>query len=419
MNIRKSCFLAAIFCLIFFAQACSQTLSATPRRSVSAGTRTPSSADAPILIETEAPTAAAEVVVPHNAPVVVYVKGGNLWLWGTANTPKQLTRSGQDSSPKISDDAQVITFIRDGRLWAIDSSGANERLLVSSVSQPSQFDFAPHTHEVYFNTTTLTDNFPLLHDNLIRVNADSRELRLLLDDAQGGRKFIFSPNGKKIALPRNDKINIVNLDGGGLKTVFTFPPIMMYSEIAYIPEIVWLPDSSGFKTVIPAQDQLADPTAQTRFMFISADGTIVARLAEFNASPAFANRPFISPDGSKVLYTKAQGTDLELHIIDASTADQTYFSHAADTFGILGWAPDSAHIVYWADHRSLLWLGPQQSGAVELSDVPKAEDVIWVDAQHYFFVTDTRELRFRALGQPSILMDDGLSESAFDFTTLH
>jgi hypothetical protein len=83
----------------------------------------------------------------------------------------------------------------------------------------------------------------------------------------------------------------------------------------------------------------------------------------------------------------------------------------------LGWTPDSVHIVYWRDDRRQLWLGPQANGP-ELSDATFAENLTWVDAQHYLFVKDG-QLRFRTLGQPSVVVDDGLSESAFDFTTLH
>ena len=359
---------------------------------------------------------------------IVYSAGGNIRL-SDGTTSKPLTSSGLDSTPKISDDGLVVAFTRSGELWAVNSDGKNERLLASAsalaalphgssdLAQPRQFDFAPHSHDVYFNTIVLGDPFSMPEYNLVKVNADSTALQALLDGSQGGGQFVFSPDGKKIALPRNDKINVVNADGAGLKTVFTFPFVMMYSEISYIPDIAWLPDGSGFKTVIPAQDQLGDASAPTRLMFIPADGGPAAQLAEFVASPAFANRPSISPDGSKVLYTKAQGANLELHVIDASTADQMYFWHDANNFGILGWAPDSTHVMYWLDDNRRAWLGPQPNDAIPLSDVTFASEVTWVDSRRYLFINEA-ELRLRALGQPSILIDGNLSESVFDFTLL-
>ncbi|MGC1376356.1 MAG: hypothetical protein WA821_09040 [Anaerolineales bacterium] len=362
---------------------------------------------------------------------MTYAKDGNIWLVDASALPKRLTNTGRDSAPKISDDGLVVAFLRGGEMWAIGANGDHERLLASAHDLASlsrsgsptvwtrQFDFAPHSHVVYLNIEFATVSIPGPEYNLARVNADSPALQALLDASQGGGQFIFSPDGAKIALPRNDKINVVNADGAGLKTVFTFPPVMMYSEFNYIPDVVWLPDGSGFKTVIPAQDPLGNPSSPTRFMFIPADGGPAAQLAEFVASPAFSSRPVISPDGARVLYTKTRGTNLELHIIDASTADQMYFSHAADTFGILGWAPDSTHVLYWLDDRNLVWLGPQQSDAILLSDAPGADNFAWVDTHSYLFVAHAWELRFCVLGQPSILIDDGLSDSAFDFTTLH
>lgn len=377
-----------------------------------------------------APSVATQITAPGSPLRVTYAKDGNIWLWDASAPPKRLTRTGWDSAPKISDDGLMVAFLRNGELWAVNSDGNNQRVLASASElaslphgssnpvRPRQFDFAPYSHDVYLNTDLVGDPFSVPEYNLIRVNADSPSFQALLDAGQGGGQFIFSPDGAKIALPRNDKINVVNADGTGLKTVFAFPAVMMYSESSYIPDALWLPDGSGFKTVIPAQDQLGNPSAPTRFMFIPADGGQAAQLAEFVASPAFANPPVISPDGAKVLYTKAQGANLELHIIDASTADQMYFRHAADTFGILGWASDSIHVVYWLDDSRRAWLGPQENDAIPLSDVTFAANIAWVDSQRYLFLNES-ELRLRRLGQPSILIDDNLSESAFDFTLAH
>jgi hypothetical protein len=387
----------------------------------------------PTLVETATFTA-TQTAAPENPLRVTYTKGGSIWFWDAAAPPKQLTSSGQDSAPRISDDGLVIAFVRNGELWAVDTDGGNERVLASASALsalqpgssipvlPRQFDFAPYSHDVYLNIAIIGDPY-VPEYNLARVNADSPSLQALLNADQGGGQFVFSPDGTKVALPRNDKINVVNADGTGLKTVFTFPRVAYRhgdGPATYIPDIAWLPDGSGFKTVIPPQDQLGNPSALTRFMFILADGGPAAKLAEFVASPAFASRPVISPDGAKVLYTKAQGANLELHIIDASTADQMYFSRAANKFGILGWTPDSTHIVYWLDDSHRAWLGPQDNLAVPLSDVTFAEHVTWIDSQRYLFINGL-ELRLRILGQPSILIDSNLnlSENAFDFTLVH
>jgi hypothetical protein len=357
---------------------------------------------------------------------VVYAKSGGIWLWdGTG--PRQLTGSGQDSDPKISDDGLVIAFRRSGELWAINTDGTGERVLASSnmlAALPHTytgkmeirgFDFAPQTHTVYFNTLVTGDVYPAPLSDLEMVNADSPSVKLLLNDGDGGDQFVFSPDGSKIALLQSQKINTANADGTNLKTVFTFPLVLLYSEQSYIPQIVWMPDSSGFKTVIPAEDGMNRPSDPARFYYISADGGPAAQLAEFVAWPAFQDRPYISPDGSKVLYVKPQGANIELHVIDASTADQMYFWHAANSFGLRGWAPDSVGVVYWIDDTRRTWLGSQAGTAVPLSDVTFADNVTWVGANRYLFMNES-ELRIRSLGHPSIVIDTGV-DGGFDFSS--
>lgn len=379
---------------------------------------------------TPAPTAGQTAVATELPAIasgmrVVYAKSGNIRLW-ERGAPKQLTNSGQDSEPKISDDGTVVIFRRSGELWAVNADGTNERVLAASDAlaalphtyagkmQVRRFDFSPKTHTVYFNTLVAGDTFPAPLYDLEMVDADAPVVKLFLNDGQGGDEFTFSPDGSKIALAQNEKINTAHADGSNLKTVFTFPPVSLYSEQNYIPQIVWMPDSSGFKTVIPAQDGMNRPSDPTRFYYIPADGGPPAQLAEFVAWPAFEDRPYISPDGAKVLYVRPQGANLELHVIDAGTADRMYFFYATGNFGILGWAPDSTHVIYWIDDKRRAWMSAPDDPAIPLSDVTFAGQVTWVDENHYLFMNES-ELRMRTPGQPSILIDSEVEDS-FDFS---
>ncbi len=425
-----------VFILIVMALACSLAPASTSQDGGTPGSDTIATLVALQLTTvaqstTSSPTTAETPVASQpsgtgNTLQVVYSQSGNIRLWDGIG-PKQLTASGLDSAPKISDDGAVVAFRRNGELWAVNADGTDERVLASAGAlaalphtEPGGplelrlFDFAPHSHDVYFNTTLVSDPFSVPQYDLVKVNADNPVVQPLLNGDQGGYEFTFSPDGTKIALTRSDKINLVNADGSGLKTVFTFPLVMMYSEVSYTPQVVWLPDASGFKTVIPASDALGNPAAPTRFMFVPADGSQAAQLAEFVAAPAFADRPYISPDGAKVLYAKPQGANLELHVIDASTADQMVFWYAADKFGILGWAPDSVHFIYWIDDTRRTWLGSLGAQGIPLSDVSFASNVTWLDAKRYLFMNET-ELRIRTLGQPSILIEAGVGDG-FDFS---
>ena len=372
--------------------------------------------------ETTAPQASPAPALTGSIRLV-YSQGGNIFVWDGLGS-KQLSSSGKDSSPCISADGAVVAFMRAGELWAVEAGGSGERILVAAAAlttnagprEPRRFAFAPHSHELYFNTV-LTDNpFPVPQEDLWKVDADHPTVQPLLSAKQGGADFVFSSDGAKIALPRADKINIVNADGSGLTTVFSFTPVKMYSEASYTPQIVWLPDASGFKTVIPAADALAEPAALSRFMFVPADGSRAAQLAEFVSAPAAADPPRISPDGSRVFYARPRGGELELHIIDASTADQNFFSYDADKIGILDWAPDSLHVLYWQEDTRRAYLGAPNTQGTPLSDGANAEKVRWIDATQYLYL-DGLDLRLRSLGQPSLLIAASVAEG-FDVVSL-
>jgi len=383
----------------------------------------------PLKIETLVPSP-TPTVRPVNHLQVVYAKDGNIWLWDDASgSVTQVTNSGQDSAPKISDDGLVIAFHRKGELWAVGPDGSQPRVLASSAAllallpagveavAPRQFDFAPRSHDVYLNVTSVSQEASVPEYNLAKVNADVPTLDSLLNSSQGGGQFIFSPDGTKIALPRNDKINVVDLDGSNLRTVFTFPRVLLHADANYVPQIAWMAGSSAFTTVIPPEDGVNNPSDPTRFYYIPIEGDDrqPAQLAQFVAAPAFQSQPYISPDAAKVVYTRPNGANLEVHVIDASTTDELYFQYPANRIGLLGWAPDSTQIMYWIDDSRIAWIASPGTEPALLSDVNFAVNINWVDTRRYFFLAGT-ELRLRTLDQPGTLIDGRLSDFIFDFT---
>lgn len=352
----------------------------------------------PTSTSTQPPTASDSLQI-------VYAHAGNIWLWDSnSSTGRQLTVSGQDSLPVIADDGSVIIFRRNHQLWAVDSTGTHPRAItaLNSAAEIDQLEFAPHSHDVFLSISTAAEY------HLTRVNTDSATSQIIKESASGHAKFVFSPDGAKIALLHNDKINVANIDGSNIKTVFTFAPI----KKTFIPSIIWMPDSSGLFTTVPV-----NTTGRTRFYYISASGGPPAQLAEFTAIPMTQDQPLISPNGSKVLYLTPRDAQWELHIIDASTADQSYLSHAANTIGLLGWTTDSRQFMYWTDDLRQVWLATPGEEPTLLSDVTLATKVTWVDPQRVLFLNG-QELRLRVMGEPSRLIDAALSSEFFDFTLL-
>ncbi len=356
--------------------------------------------------------------------MVVYSRAGNLQLWDGAAS-KQLTASGQDTDPRLSDDNRVVVFRRGPGLWAVNTDGTGERSLASPAAlsglphtgggalQADRLAFAPHTHDLYFNTIALpgagSNPSPSPNQDLVKLNADNPTLQPLLNDSQGGAGFTFSPDGTQIALARHDSLNVFK-PGGSLKTVFTYASVPLGTGLpAYVPQVAWMPDGSGFKTVIPGPDAaLSSPAMPARFMFVSADGGPAAQLAEFPALATAQLGPVISPDGAQVLYVKRVGTSLELHVVDASTADKAYGQFPAGGIDTLHWAPDSLHFDYHA--AGSIWLGSLAGQPVRLQD---AAQITWLDPNHYLFV-DHANLRLGHPGQPTLLLASGV-DPAFAF----
>jgi hypothetical protein len=210
-----------------------------------------------------------------------------------------------------------------------------------------------------------------------------------------------------MALGQPARINVANIDGSGLITALTFQPVSTYSEWQYIPQVVWLSNSYGFKTVIPAPDPLGDPSAPSRFLFVPAEGGPAAQLALFQAAPvAKGYFPFLSPDSDKVAYLREQGDNLELHVVDTSTADKLWFSYAKDKFGLFGWAGDGQSLVTWMEDHRKIYLHTPDGKATPLGDTTYAAQVAWLNGTTCLFLNEN-ELRLRTLGQPSILIDSG------------
>lgn len=388
----------ALILLTFSLFACSPT-APTP----SATSAAPADAVASQVAENltaAAPISTVAVPVPaapgETGLFIVYEKSGNLWVWAGGGSA-QITNSGADSRPRLSADGKLVAFQRGGELWATEISGQNPRKLYGEAGAiPLQFGFAPNSHRVYF-TSTSPDDVPQFDLNL--VDADSASARALLPAGQGG-EFTFQPDGRRLALVQPDKIIVVGADGSSPQVVYKFSAVKGQKG-DYLPHIAWMENGYGLKTVIPGNP--------ARFMFIMAEGGQAAQLAEFHAVAPSISDTYIAPDGSKLMYLKQQHENLELHVIDASTADKAYFAYARAKFGILGWTPDSKNMLFWVEDPEQTWMNAGDDRA-PLSDMTYASNVTWIDGNSFLFLNKS-ELRLRTLGQPSQVIDTGVGGS--------
>ena len=349
---------------------------------------------------------------------VAFNLDGNIWFWSETTPARQLTTDNEAGQVKLSDDGKVIVYTRGPVLWAINSDGANHHQLVDAAAfsgRPflAQFDFQPNTHLLYFSTRDSVQ--ATVGSDLHRVDADKPSPQTLL--LQGGR-FTFSPDGRLLALADFNRINVLRTDNPALVSALDFVQVNTHADWWYYPQVVWLNDSSGFYTVIPA----SDTGQKSRFLYVAADGSFSAQLAEFTAADIRISQPLIAPDGTKVAYLTTKEDTFDVHVIDASTADMIIATHPiSPQFGLWSWSPDSARFTYWTEEPSRLFIAGMNNQPVPLVDVVASYTLTWVDANRFLYFA-SGELRLGQAGNAVLAViasgyaDGNQNTSYFDFT---
>lgn len=334
---------------------------------------------------------------------VAFVANGDIWFWSETTPARQLTSDGDAGQVKLSDDGKVIVYTRGQSLWAINNDGTNPRQLVdlpafTGRSFLAQFDFQPNTHSLYFSTRDSVQGS--VGVDLHRVDSDSPTPQTLL---QQGGQFTFSPDGRLLALADVSRINVLRTDSPALVSVLDFVQVNTYSDWSYYPQVVWLNNSTGFYTVIPASDPIAKPGQKSRFLYFSADGSFTAQLAEFAAADIRISQPLIAPNGSKVAYASQNDKTLEVHVIDASTADVIVASHPdALDLRLWAWSPDSVRFIYWITNPALPLSAGINLPSAPIVDSLTGHSLAWVDASRFLYISTDGQLRLGAVGNPTL-----------------
>jgi hypothetical protein len=377
-------------------------------------------------VEPEGVTVTEPPVLPPPAVAtlrVVYIKADNVWLWTEGTGILQLTSAGGARNPVLSGDGQVVAFIRNGELWAVNADGTNERQLVSTAylaglasggdtAEVKTIVWRPGTHMIYFNTVVVAAivGYRIPQADLLSIDADgSADLVADLESSGSGGEPYFSPDGTIVALSQPDKIIYMEVSGAYWNVALTFANVLTYSEWSYYPEIVWLPDSSGVRVVIPAADPLGDPTQPSTFWNVPVSGT-PSILTTFVAAPAFASFPYISPDSNVVLYQAENPGGVEIHSIRSDGMDTFYTSYPSGTVEIEGWTPDSVHFMvhHLPTQINIMAAGEDQV----LGDTSVVSKVKWIDSSRFLFLNGV-ELRISTIGSASSPIDTGVNEYNF------
>ncbi|MFC2065301.1 hypothetical protein ACFLXB_09435, partial [Chloroflexota bacterium] len=385
--------------------------------------------------------AATDVPTPLPPPSVLhvaYVRNNDAWVWMEGGGPLQLTFVGDVDEVRISSDGEQFAYRRSTgalvhEIWVVNKDGSNNRVLVSQADflnsysglpgdmPPGigtfQFNWRPGTRQLFYNTRPLFEGPGLGgFDDLLVVNSDTLVKSTFLVAGDGGR-FVFSPDGSRLAVVTPTSISLINANGTHLyRDVLTFPSVITYSEYFYYPNPVWSPDSNSLKVIIPPQDPLTDPLLPSSVYSLAVDGSPAVLSGSILAMPFAWPDNAISPNLDRLGFAQPTGDPaLNMRDINLANADGSgivwYMSGEGAQF--MGWLPNSMQFVFQVaqgtekgTHVSSL-----AEGYFTLSSEPtQIRSIRWVDNTHYLCLRQnggTTELQYNVLQGAQFVIASG------------
>jgi dipeptidyl aminopeptidase/acylaminoacyl peptidase len=341
---------------------------------------------------------------------VAFAADGNVWLWREGEAATPLTTTGEVEDVRISGDGQIIAFTRSGELWAVNSDGTGERLLVSggdfaqigaavNTDLPvnlHHYQWVPGTHKLAFNTR-LQGYGLLLNEDLNLVDADTLERTVLLPPGEGG-EFVYSPDGAQVALATAGKVRLMDADGSNLRDAFTYTLINTASEAQYYALPTWAPDASFLRVIIPPVDPMLPELSPSSIWQIPTDGSQATMidnvmsipLASYVFSPDLNNLAYLGPRGEYQL-----GEPGQLVVTSLTGSEDTDLLTYPDSYQIYGWSPDSGRIAFLTNptqpQAMIGQLGVGDAIPVFDGAAGAVIEVEWVDNTRYLFLAQSSQ----------------------------
>jgi WD40 repeat protein len=327
----------------------------------------------------------------------VYEKDGNLFFQKNETQAIQLTNSGRDRNPILSEDGQKIVFYRgeaDDNVYSIDIDGTNEQLIIKSnelsIPEPGEvkgLTFIADSHLLLFNIYLCNPHPPGPHYNapdctvgLYEVNTDSGETHELVSGLSGNtmqyRNFSVSPDGKYVSVAASGHIDIYSGDEIIYQNALVYE---ITKPDEYLPQQYWLPDSSGLIAVVATggyNEPGTPPSGFALYRYI-----VGARAAKIELGVSIGRGVggvslSISPDRNWVYFLRSLG---ETYVANLKTGyTQPY--EGIGRLDALQWSPDSK---YFASSSSSF----DMIGSVHGPPIPVGGYFLqWIDSSHYYYV---------------------------------
>lgn len=402
--------------------------SLTPTFQTPTALQTLSSFDTPTASATETslpfPTATATTPFSIDRLRMVLVKGGNLYLQDGTKPPVQLTFSGADHDPIISDDGDKIIFYRGegyNSVYSVNADGSQEQVILESQSLPILgrgeihfLKFMPDTHKTIFNTylceaSTYLYVYPSCTIGIYSVDADTGELDQIRAGLSGyagqSRNFELSPNGNFLSIATSGHIDLYYPSGD----IFHQDAIIYRRTVPseFIPTQYWLPDSSALIAILPTSrvNEVTGPPSMYSAWRYTLNGSMSAQIPleppiMWNSGCSFS----ISPDRNWIFYYSYLKDRFGLYIGNLNNGtSQAYdleWGPNCPMPNTRRWSPDSKYFAF-----------SQVLGNIDGTLVPYSGQFLgWIDANHYFFETiteTTRKINVGEIGKESIALIEG------------
>jgi hypothetical protein len=408
---HKTSPLILIFIFTLLLMACTAKKTATPTESL------PTSTVRPTEIAPTAPSGGQPVSV-------VFVKEGDIKVWDqTSDQSETLFSAGDVISLSVSDDNQVIAFIRrsvvrqsdiewyeQSELWAINRNGEAPRQLLSAeglreLIQASerdssaflQMEWIPHTHSLLFSGTKyIVQGEGLSHaypQGVFLVESGTGSITALFDMDRSLR-FSASPDGREIALMSTSGLSFINTDGSNWRPeVLAYPDVSVTGSV--FPSGVWTEDNRAF--LITGFIESGSPgVLNFNLWLVFADGSTIDSLAGITADSHPASVTF-SPDGKHASYHRWPDpawfiTPLAFEVGPLAIPSATEMGYAN-----LHWSPSGD--AFAINGEALTRLCPDATQNTDVCGDPinlegTAAVIQWIDSSTFLYLTREPEKLF-------------------------
>lgn len=338
----------------------------------------------------------------------VYIEEGNLYFQNSLDQSVQLTNSGKDRDPILSDDGKKIAFYRgeaSDNLHSINSDGSQEQTIIASetpllvgkgeIKSPT---FIPGTHLLLFNTFLCAPSkglydFPDCKIGVYSLDADTKNINKVVENISGNSmrnsNFEISPDGNYVSVAGEGHINIYYISSGQLK--IAYPNVLTYYitlDDEYLPKQYWFPDSSGLIIICAADNEYNEPAgppwSYVPFRYII--GSNLATQISLNKTILLDVQRddwSISPDRKWILFASNETGDLRDEILvylgNFVNGSTQAYSETEWPLYWYKWSPDSRHFA----HTNAIGF----IGSVDELPVPIGGHFMeWIDATHYYYM---------------------------------